>query len=648
MRLTILKALALLLLPVMASLPARAEPPTPIEPPYFQPQISNGELPPVAERVPTEPAVADFAAEGKSVGRYGGTLRLLLGNQKDTRMITVYGYARLMRYTPTFKLEPDILKKLDVEEGRIFTLYLRKGHKWSDGKPFTAEDFRYYWDDVAQNKELSPGGPPKEMRVGKELAKFEVIDEHTIRYSWSKPNPQFPHWLAGALPAAIFRPAHYMKQYHANYGDKAEIEELVKAEGRRNWAELHFSRDRPFRADNPEYPTLEPWITVTQPPAQRYVYQRNPFYYRVDPEGRQLPYIDEVVVTLGSEDMVPARTGSGEADLQARYLRFEHYTFLKKAEKRTNTSVYLWRTLKTSHKALYPNMNAADPAWRMLMRDVRFRRALSLGINRHEINMVIYYGLANEGNDTVFPDSELFKPEYRDLWAQYDLVQANNLLDEIGLSKRDDDGIRLLPDGRPMHIIVDLAGESSEESDILELVRDSWAELGIKMFPRPSQREVFRNRVASGQAIMTIWAGLGNGMSTAGMSPDSFVPYQKLQYQWPQWGTWVQTNGKKGEEPDQPEAKELIKLYKAWEKATDDETRTKIWHKILKINAEQVYTIGTVNATLQPVTASNDLQNVPEKGVYNWDPGAYFGIYKPDTFWFRNAPQSASVQGAIQ
>lgn len=619
-----------------------------VEPPYLQTQVSSGELPGVSERVPQEPSVADLAAEGKTAGQYGGTLDLLLGNQKDTRMMTVYGYARLVRYTPKFKLEPDILKGLDVEEGRIFTLHLRKGHKWSDGKPFTAEDFRYYWEDVAQNKELSPGGPPKEMYVGKELAKFEVIDETTVRYSWSKPNPQFPHWLAGALPAAIFRPAHYMKQFHMNYGNKEEIEDLVKTEGRRNWAELHFSRDRPFRADNPEYPTLEPWITVTAPPAQRYVYQRNPFYYRVDPDGRQLPYIDEVIVTLGSEDMVPARTGSGESSLQARYLRFEHYTFLKKAEKRTNTSIYLWRTLKTSHKALYPNMNAADPEWRKLMRDARFRHALSLGVNRHEINMVIYYGLANESNDTVFPDSELFRPEYRDLWAKFDLKKANALLDEIGLTKRDEDGIRLLPDGRPMHMIVDLAGESSEESDILELIRDSWRDLGIKLFPRPSQREVFRNRVASGQAIITIWAGLGNGLSTASMSPDSFVPYQKLQYQWPQWGLWAQTKGKKGEEPDLPEVKELIKLYKAWEKATDDAEREKVWHRILKINAEQTYVIGTVNATLQPIAVSNTLQNVPEKGVYNWDPGAYFGIYKPDTFWFKTAPQSASAQGAVQ
>lgn len=614
-----------------------------LEPPALASRVASGELPPLASRIPEEPFVVDMQAEGKKPGRYGGEFKFLMGKQKDTRQVTVYAYARLVGYTPDFKLKPDILKAIDVEEGRIFTFHLRRGHRWSDGHPFTAEDFRYYWDDIANNKQLRPGGPPKQMRVAGKAATFEVIDETTVRYSWDKPNPDFLPWLAGSRPPSIYRPAHYLKQFHEKYGDPTGIAEIVKKENRRNWAEVHFSRDRPYRADNPDRPMLEPWINITPPPSQRFVFQRNPYYHRIDKQGRQLPYIDDIVVTLGSVDMIPARTGSGETNLQGRYLRFEHYTFLKQAEKRNAMRILLWKTLKSAHKAIYPNLNAADPAWRKLLRDVRFRRALSLGIHRHEINQVIYYGLANESSNTVFPGSELYRPEYQQAWSKHDPKQANALLDELGLTKRDDEGTRLLPDGRPMHIIIDLAGESTEESDILELVRDSWGELGIKLFPRPSQREVFRNRVFSGEAIMSVWAGFGNGLATPEMSPTDFTPTQQYQYNWPKWGHYVAKRGKKGEKPDIPEVLRLMELQKEWQTSASAEQQERIWHEILKINAEQVFTIGIINSTLQPIVVADVLKNIPEKGVYNWEPGAYFGVYRPDTFWLETPKKSAEA-----
>ena len=613
-----------------------------VEPPILKARVDSDALPPMSQRLPLDAEVVDMKAAGKSPGRYGGALKMLLGKQKDTRMVTVYSYARLVGYTPDFELKPDLLKQVDVEEGRIFTFHLRKGHRWSDGHPFTAEDFRYFWEDMANNKALFKGGPPKQFRVGSEMATFEVIDETTVRYSWSKPNPVFLPWLAGSRPPSIYRPAHYLKQFHADYADVDALKKQVESEGRRDWAELHFSRDRPYRADNPDRPSLDPWVNTIKPPSQRFVFQRNPYYHRVDGSGRQLPYIDEVVVTLGSIDMVPARAGSGEVNLQARYLRFEHYTFLKQAEKRNAMGIRLWKTLKSSHKAIYPNLNAADPEWRKLLQDVRFRRALSLGVNRHEINQVIYYGLASSSNNTVFPQSPLFREKYRDEWAQFDLKKANALLDELGLTERDDENTRLLPDGRPAHLIIDLAGESTEESDILELVRDSWAQLGIKLFPRPSQREVFRSRVFSGKALMSVWAGFGNGRSNASMSPQHFTPTQQYQYQWPAWGLYVAKGGKKGEKPELPEVQRLVELNKEWMSSSSVEDKERIWHEILAINAEQVYTIGIVNATLQPIVVSNDLQNVPEKGYYSWNPGAYFGIYKPDTFWIRKAEKSAA------
>ncbi len=360
---------------------------------------------------------------------------------------------------------------------------------------------------------------------------------------------------------------------------------------------------------------------------------RNPYFHRVDKAGRQLPYIDTIIVGITDDKLIPARTGAGDIDLQARYLRFDNYTFLKQNAKRNQYRVLLWEKAIGSQIALYPNLNVDDPAWRTLLRDVKFRRALSLGINRHEINEVVYFGLAKESGNTVLQRSPLFRPEFRTAWTQFDVKQANALLDSLGLTQRDKSGLRLLPDGRPMEIVVDTSGESTEETDVLELVRDSWRKLGIALFSRPSVREVFRKRVYSGKSMMTIWSGLNNGIPTPEMSPNELAPTAQEQLQWPMWGQYYENNRKGGEAPALPEAKELVELYDNWRKAAAVAEREQIWLRMLEIHAQQVYTIGIVTQALQPIVVQNKLHNVPAEGIYSWDPGSYFGMYHPDTFW---------------
>ena len=162
-----------------------------VEPPSLVEQVSTGKLPPIEKRVPQKPLVVPLGENGTSLGRHGGTLNTLAGRSRDTRLFTIYGYARLVGYDRHLNIVPDILEAIEVQEGRIFTMRLRKGHRWSDGHPFTTEDFRYYWEDVANNKELSPSGPPRDLVVDGEAAKVEALNETTVRYSWSKPNPHF-------------------------------------------------------------------------------------------------------------------------------------------------------------------------------------------------------------------------------------------------------------------------------------------------------------------------------------------------------------------------------------------------------------------------------------------------------------------------
>ncbi|MFP8967493.1 ABC transporter substrate-binding protein [Pokkaliibacter sp. CJK22405] len=597
------------------------------ETPYLAQLVAEQKLPPVDERLPDDPLVV------KTFGSQGGRLNMLMAKAKDTRMMTVFGYARLVGYDQNLELQPDILAAYEVKEGRIFTLHLRHGMKWSDGAPFTAEDFRFWWEDEATNEELNPFGLPAELLVQGQGPTFEVLDQYTVRYTWAAPNPAFLPALAAPSPTYIYAPFHYLKRYHPRYQDPEKLKAMVEKSRKRNWMGLFYKYAHSYKQDNPNLPTLQPWVVRTESPAERFLFSRNPYYHRVDSQGHQLPYLDEVMVNLASSSLIPAKTGAGESDLQARYLQMDNYTFLRQAEHRNDNRVLLWKSGTGSQVTLYPNMNCSDPVWQKLLQNTTFRRALSLGINRHEINQAIYFGLGIEGNDSLLPDSNLYDPRFRYAWAQFDPETANRMLDGLGLTKRDDRGLRLLPDGRPMELIVHTTGEFTEETDVLALVKDSWQQLGILIHPRPSEREVFRNRVYSGEACLSVFTGLPNALPTSAMSPAELAPTTQDQLQWPEWGKYYETSGG-GQAPTLPEAQQLLDLFKQWRNTTDDSERLQIWNQMQQIYASQVFSIGTVAGILQPVVVSKALHNVPEKGYYNWEPQSFFGIYRMDQFWF--------------
>jgi len=558
---------------------------------------------------------------------------MIIGSAKDIRLMTVYGYARLVGYDETLKLEADVLESYETVEDRIFTFHLREGHKWSDGTPLTAEDFRYCWDDVLNNEKLSPAGLPTALVMDGEAGKFEVIDERTVRYTWSTPNPDFLQKLAAPQPLVVAVPSAYLKQFHEKYQEEDKLKALMKEQRVKKWSQLHMRMARSYRPENPELPTLDPWRNTTPLPAEQFIFERNPYFHRVDENGLQLPYIDKFVLNVSSSALIPAKTGTGESDLQATGIDFVDYTFLKDSEKRYPVKVLLWKKTQGSRLALLPNLNCSDTVWRSLLQDVRVRRALSLAIDRTEINKAVFYGLTKESADTVLPDSPLFRPEFANAWVAHDPAQANALLDEAGLTQRDSDGIRVLPDGRAAQIVVETAGESTLETDVLQLVTDYWQKVGISLFIRTSQRDTFRSRAVGGEIVMSMWFGLDNGVPTPGMNPGQLAPTADDQLQWPVWGLNYLSHGEMGQPPDLPAAIELTELLQRWRHSAEDAERTEIWTRMLSIYTDQVFSIGIVNASLQPILVAKKLRNVPETGLYGFDPTSYFGVYKTDTFW---------------
>ncbi|GFE50781.1 peptide ABC transporter substrate-binding protein [Roseobacter cerasinus] len=629
-----------LVLSLILALEARAEPLVPSESSFWKSEVQNGILPPVADRLPLDPLVVDLEAKGRSFGEQGGTLRTLVSRSKDVRQMVVYGYARLVGYDHDYGLYPDILRDIEVEEGRKFTLHLRKGHRWSDGHPFTSEDFRYYWEHVALNRELNPAGPPQSMFVDGVLADVSFPDAHTVVIEWPRPNPQFLPRLAQASPLYVYRPAHYLKQFHAEFTDPKTLRRTIKKARMRSWAPLHNARDNMYKFDNPDLPTLQPWMNASGTKSSRRVFVRNPYYHRIDKRGVQLPYIDVVQMTVVGGGLIAAKANAGEVDLQARGLDFPDISILKKGE--TDGAGYrtlLWANGAANQIAIYPNLNFADPVWRDVIRDVRFRRALSLGIDRRMINRALYFGLAKEGGMTALAKSPLFDPANLFKWSIYYPAKANALLDEMGLTERTPAGIRRLPDGRPMEFVIETAGERQEVENALAIVTDTWREIGIKLIMRPLDRDILRNRVYSGLSMAAVWYGWDNGLPQPYTPPEYLAPTHQEFFAWPKWGQYYQTGGTVGEAPDMPAAERLMELSYGWDQTEDPERRAEIWRVMLTIHAEQQFGIGILAEAPQPIVVSERLRNVPEEAKWAWDPGAHFGIHRIDEFYYEDAFQ---------
>ena len=272
-------------------------------------------------------------------------------------------------------------------------------------------------------------------------------------------------------------------------------------------------------------------------------------------------------MSQASAQLIPAKAGSGEVDLQARAIFFNNFPFLKQGEERNDYVTHLWREAKGSHIALYPNLNIDDPGWRALFRDVRFRRALSMAVDRSLINEALVFRPRDRGQQ--------HRPARQPLVQGGISTQVGNLRPRRGQRPPRCHGSdraqratahALMPDGRPIEIVIETAGESTEETDVLQLITEAWAEIGVKIFSKPSQREVFRNRIFAGQTQMAVWTGWENGVPTPRFEPKELAVTSQHQYQWPQWGQYYETKGKSGEPVDLPEAQQLDALSRrvAW------------------------------------------------------------------------------------
>jgi peptide/nickel transport system substrate-binding protein len=601
------------------------------EAPALADQVKAGKLPPVERRLPAEPLVVKPVHE---VGRYGGTWRRAFTGPGDgengNRLMAVDKFL-FWDHTGT-RISPSVAREWKVsDDGKTVTLSLRKGMRWSDGQPFTTADVVFWYEDLYLDKELVPT-PLPEFAVGGKPGRVEKIDDLTFAFKFDVPYYIFEAILAadnqvgrgqatGQGSGRFFggyAPRHYLKQFLPKYASMDELEREAKREGFDNWksrlrAKIDWQR-------NPDLPVLAPWKTVTPITGRTWTLERNPYYWEVDTAGNQLPYIDRVVMTQAENlEVVNLRALAGEIDFQARHIDIQKLPVYLENQGRGGYKVYLDPGVYGADTALHVNLAYdADPEIARWLASRDFRRALALGIDRDQINEVFFLGLGTPGSPVVTELSpENPGAEYRKRWSTHDPKRANELLDQLGLTKRDAEGFRLRSDGKgrlriPLETV---AAAFLPWTKHAEMIVQQWRQIGIQGDVKEVERSLYTTRLDNSEAPITLWSN--GGTELLYLYPSLALPLAAQAPMGIPFYRWFASGGKEGRKPADAQLLNAIQLFTSGlvqKEAERNKTAQEIW----KILVEEQWSIGVVGlspAFLGVRIASTRLGNVPARQV---------------------------------
>lgn len=617
------------------------------EAPMLAEKVAAGELPPVEERLPVREDLLVIEPLNE-IGKYGGTWRRGFtgpGDQQNGERVA--GGDRLLFWdADNFpELEPNLAKDWEIsEDGKTITIHLRQGAKWSDGEPFTANDIMFWYEHMYQNADLVPVRDAFfNIDAG---ASLEMIDDYTIQFNFPQANTLFLEVLAssvnvfagqviqGDFALGGFAPAHYLEQFHPDFADQAELDAKVAEAGFDNWVNLF--KDRNTWTVNPDLPVMVPWKTVNPATTDTWVLERNPYYYGVDTAGNQLPYIDTISMGLAeSLDVLNLRAINGEFDFQARHLQIANIPVFLENQEAKNYTLHLDPAQHGADGAFMFNQSyEADPEIGKWIKNVDFRRALSLAVDRDAINEIIFLGIGTPGS-AVVAESSVFSPgpEYRTLWSTYDPDTANQMLDEIGLTEKDAEGYRLRTDnGERLVLEVPSIPAFIQFTALAELVKEDWAEVGIFANVVESERSLVEQRRAANDLPIFLWQN--DGTDELYLYPYHALPVANTSGTGPAFGDWYASGGTSGIEPPD-NVKAVLDLFTQGRNAGAEE-RIEIGQEIWKIITDEVWTMGTVGqsgAFMGVRVVKNNMGNIPSR-QFNIQAGQTPNISRPSTFYF--------------
>ena len=589
-------------------LPDAKRPPKLGEAPMLAELVKAGKLPPVEQRVPDEPLVIKPVHE---IGKYGGTWRRgFTGPGDGENGQRIMGADKLLYsdYTGT-KIVPAVARAWKLEDGdRTTVLSLRKGMKWSDGHPFTADDIVFWWTDLYQNAELTPVANA-DLTINGKPGTLEKLDEFTVAFKFPDPYPMFVEKLAGAsilgqghaAQGEVFMggyaPAHYLKQFHPKYTDQAKLDQIVAQEKLDNWISLIKFKNT-WRL-NPELPVLAPWRTVQPINNPVWILERNPYFHEVDTEGNQLPYIDKIQMSLAETlEVLNLRAIAGEYDVQERHVDIAKIPVFLENKDKGNYDLHLDPAVHGCDNTLYVNQTYdGDPEVAKWLQTADFRRALALGIDRDQLNETYWIGLGTPGSVAPADDTPYFPgPEWRQKWSVLDVKQANELLDKIGLDKKDAEGFRLRTDnGQRLRLeIMTVGGFAISWTAVSQMVAEQWKKIGVQAIINEVERSLSQRRIAGNDYQISVASN--NGTEEVFVAGASAIPIATNSQMGPEYGKWFQSGGKAGKEPKDPKILRVLELARSAPGLSRPE-QIKAGQEIWRIAIDEQWCIGTVGVS---------------------------------------------------
>jgi peptide/nickel transport system substrate-binding protein len=605
--------------------------------PSLAEQVKAGKLPAVDLRLPEQPLLVPVEA----VGQYGGVWRRAFLGPSDANNYVRVVFDSLFRFSPDGgRIEPKIAAGAESSaDFKTWTILLRKAAKWSDGAPFTADDILFWYKDVVLNKDLTPVLPAWMKNSDGSPAIVEKVDDYSVKFSFKEPATLFLTALVAAdggdRTYAAFLPAHYLKKFHAAYASKEDLDKAIQAAGFKTWVELFANRNAP--PENAERPTMAAWMAASRVSDPVFTLRRNPYFIGVDKDGNQLPYIDEVRFTYFADvQALNLAAIAGDFDIQERHIQMTNYPVFKEQEKAGKYKVLTWPTFGGADAVVMFNQTyKADPEMGRLMATKDFRIAMSYAINRDQIRESAFLGLGEARQGVPAPGHPYFPgDEYAKKYTAYDAAKANKMLDDLGLTKRDAQGIRLLPNGKPATIEISVVPAFGSWPDVAQLMAKDWEKVGIKTIVQIRERALHFKMRDSNDLMTEIWNEDTTAFPFTGNAKQD-VRNSVILTLGPLYTQWYNSKGKEGVEPT-PEIKKIVELVDT-ARTVGTEGQIKAAQEIYKIWADQIYEVGIVGLTPMiqgVVVVNNKMKNVPAKLGNDW-PLRTPGNGRPEQFFFQ-------------
>ncbi len=580
------------------------------EAPMLAERVAAGELPPLEERLPVNPAVVSLV-EDSTIGVYGGVWHRAWRGVNDFHAFGRIVYDPVLRWprNPSDPVQPGLADEWSWnDDGTALTLHFREGLRWSDGVLFTVDDVIFWWEAIETDTNIT-SAIHGEWMVGGEPMQLEKIDDNTITLSFAAPNGlaetvglafHGSQWPLGFERFGFYAPKHYLEQFHPAYSATGSYEAFEAAA-------FDYNVDRPV---------MTAWkITQYEEGTTLMVAERNPYYYRVDEAGNQLPYIDEVYFHL--VDGVPGVNAmgiAGDLSMQARAISLTQYPVYQENAEAGDYHMLLWPQATASNATLWFNQSYGDAQYRELFQNLSFRRAMSHAIDRDTLNQLVFLGQGVPRTETVVPDSPCYVPEIENIHGEYDPELARQLLEEAGLVMGAD-GFYTFADGSDLLLVVESSDTEATIADSLELISQWWNEVGVRTEVETMTRDVYWPRAGANEVMVATWT-TDRGLVPM-VDPIYQFPFDERSWMAPAFGTWYKSGGASGEEPTD-EFRAVMDLYDQYKLTIDPAQQTSICQEIVRVSTENLWTLGTVGLVPNPVVVRNNFMNVSPNHTADW------------------------------